>query len=272
MQRPWTGWGWNQVVLAQVALAPGHPPIHEVFSYSHNLVLDLVVWNGFPVALIVCAGLALWCFWQVRQAVTAERALLLTAVGAFLLHAQFELPHGYLLFLLPVGLVVGALSGVGRDRGYIAAPRAMIVLALAALALCLALAVRDYARIEEAWTAHRMQAARIGNVEPAPVPRVVVLTQLRDVLETVRIEPRRGMAPEEIKKLRRLAERQPGAGSLFRYAQASALNGEAEKARWALDVLCRLHKKAECAAARTAWVALTDDGMPEMGVVRFPVD
>lgn len=267
MQRPWAGWGWNQVVLAQVALAPNHAAIHEIFSYSHNLVLDMIIWNGFLVALIFCGGLVLWCLRQVRQAVTAERALLVTAVGASLMHAQFELPHGYFLFLLPVGLMVGALSGEGGARWYTAAPRAAIVLPLVALALCLVLVVRDYVRIEEAWAAHRMQVARIGNAEPMPVPRAVVLTHLQTLLETVRIEPRRGMPPEEIEALRRLAERQPGAGSLFRYAQASALNGKAANASRALDVLCRLHRKAECEAAKAAWIALADDDMPEMKAV-----
>lgn len=262
VQRPWTGWGWNQVVLAQVALASGHPAVHEVFSYSHNLVLDLILWNGLPVALLVCAGLVAWCVKQVRQAVTPERALLLTAVGVFLLHAQFELPHGYLLFLLPVGLMVGALDGGSEYRWHVAVPRVVVALPLVVLVFCLVVVVRDYVRIEEAWMAYRMQAARIGTIEPAPIRQAVVLTNLQALLETVRIEPRRGMPQEEIEKLHLLAEHQPGAGSLFRYAQASALNGGIANASKALDVLCRLHKGAECASAKVSWIAVADkDGL-----------
>jgi len=264
VQRPWTGWGWNQVVLAQVALASGHPAIHEVFSYSHNLVLDLILWNGLPVALLVCAGLVAWFVRQVGQAVTPERALLLTAVGAFLLHAQFELPHGYLLFLLPVGLMVGALHGGAEDRWHVAVPRSVVALPLVVLAFCLVAVARDYMRIEEAWMAYRMQAARIGTVEPAPIPQAIVLTNLQALLETVRIEPRRGMPQEEIEKLHLLAEHQPGAGSLFRYAQASALNGGIANASRALDVLCRLHKEAECASAKVSWTAAAGKDSSEM--------
>lgn len=264
LQRPWTGWGWNQVVFAQVALAPKYPAIREVFSHSHNLVLDLVLWNGIPVALAACGALVLWCVRQVRQAATPERVMLLTAVGAFLVHAQFELPHSYLLFLLPVGLMVGALHGAPEDRWHIVAPWKVVALPLAALALCLGLVIRDYVHVEEAWTAHRMRAARIGAIDPAPVPRTVVLTHLQAILETVQLEPRRGMPPEEIEKLRFLAERQPGVGSLFRSAQALALNNRGDEASQALDVLCRLHRDAECASAKAAWMALADDDMPEM--------
>ena len=36
-QRPWGGWGWNQISLAQAQLASDYPATYEVVQYGHNL-------------------------------------------------------------------------------------------------------------------------------------------------------------------------------------------------------------------------------------------
>jgi len=123
--------------------------------------------------------------------------------------------------------------------------------------------------MEEAWMAHRMRAARIGSTMPTPVPQTILLTNLQAMLEFVRIAPRRGMPAEEIEQLRLMSQRQPSPGGLFRYAQASALNGGITQATATLDLLCRLHPEGQCASAKAAWIAAADNNMPEMRTV-FP--
>lgn len=263
-QRPWAGWGWNQVVLAQVATALEHPPSHEVIQYSHNLLLDLLVWNGIPIGVLAILAVGAWSFWQVRLARSAERVLLMLAVFAFLLHALVELPHGYALFLLPVGLMVGALHVAPNGKRQLVLPRGVIALAFAVLTACVVLVIREYLEVDQAWMAHRFRSAHLGNEPIRPVPDLRVLTNLKALLEFVRIEPRRHMAGAQIEALRLTAERLPSAGGLYRYAQALALNGDTAKAEQTLRLLCRLHPEPQCTAARQAWTAAAANGMPEM--------
>ena len=60
LQRPWWGYGWNQVALAQMEVAVDHAPLHVFFSHAHNLFLDLVIWCGLPIGLAASAALVWW--------------------------------------------------------------------------------------------------------------------------------------------------------------------------------------------------------------------
>ena len=230
-------------------MAQLHSASHEVVQYSHNLLLDLLVWNGIPVGLLACVALVAWFVWQVRLAQSAERVLLLLAVAALLVHSMLELPHGYALFLLPAGLMIGALHVAPMRHRELAVPRAAMAMPLAAFLICLVLVIKDYLRIEDAWMAHRFRTARIGSMAVEPVPDAALLTNLRALLEFMRIEPRRRMSEEDIEKLRLVARRQPSAGGLFRYAQAVALNGNIPEASATLDRLAPLFILKLCASA-----------------------
>lgn len=262
--QPWFGWGWNQIAHAQVALAPLHPASHEVPQYAHNLLLDLLLWNGVPIGAAAGLALATWWLRQLRLAADARRVLLLLAVTAFLLHAMVELPHGYLLFLVPVGLMVGTLHVPMRRLPDMNVPRGLVVVPFAALILATVLVIRDYALIEQAWMAHRFRMARIGSMVEQPVPRTAVLSNLEAVLRFQRTEPRAGMAAPELELLQQVSQRYPGAPALFRNAWALALNGDTAGARRVLEVLCRIHSEAECARAQQAWLAKSGGGHPEL--------
>ena len=64
--QPWTGFGWNQVSVAQVAVAADHP-LSEYVEHSHNLLLDLLLWNGVPLGLLIIVVSGLWLWRRVRE-------------------------------------------------------------------------------------------------------------------------------------------------------------------------------------------------------------
>ena len=57
LRHPWVGYGWNQSVLAQFVVAPDHAPSFEVFAYAHNILIDLIIWNGLPLGWPSSLGL-----------------------------------------------------------------------------------------------------------------------------------------------------------------------------------------------------------------------
>jgi len=63
-QHPWFGYGWYQVVPAQMTVAAEHPSLYGVFTSSHNLFLDLFIWCGIPLGLAMLKKLYWCCFWR----------------------------------------------------------------------------------------------------------------------------------------------------------------------------------------------------------------
>lgn len=65
------GYGWTQVGLAQLAVAPDYPLGLRV-SQTHSLLLDIILWNGpiFGLAIIGVMGVWLWklCSWLATPA------------------------------------------------------------------------------------------------------------------------------------------------------------------------------------------------------------
>ncbi len=262
--RPWFGWGWNQVVLAQVQLAPSHPATHEVLQYSHNIFLDLVLWNGLPIGILAGLAIVVWFVRQFRLVSGGDRVPMLLVVAVFMVHAALELPHGYLLFLVPVGLMVGALHVPMRARRDPTVSRAVVVVPFVLLIVAVVVIIDEYRRIEDAWIAQRFRTARIGAAVEVTVPQVRVLSNLQAMLEFGSTEPQPAMSAEQLALLHKVSRRYPSAGGLFRLASALALNGDADGATRCLALLCHIHSPAQCDAAKQAWMAKSAAGNPAL--------
>jgi len=268
-QRPLFGWGWNEGATAQLALADSGPALHLVTPYMHNLLLDLLVWNGVPLGLLIFAALAVWFVNRWRHHAPAERPLLL-ALTVLLLHALLELPHAYAIFLLPAGLMLGVLETRAARPAVMRVPRALIGSLVALLALTLAVVVVDYFRVEADFRDTRMRNSRVGDLTPVPAPRLWLLAPFGELLEVLRIEPATGLDPTTLQLMRRVAERFPSASNLFHYAQAAALNNQPDEARRSLRLLCHLSRPDQCQAAGEAWRSLAETRHPVLAAVTPP--
>jgi hypothetical protein len=256
LQRPLLGWGWQQTSVAQSSLALDHPATGEVIRSSHNLVLDLLLWNGLPLGLLLSFGIGAWFVGNWRRTRHPTETLVMVVLSVFLLHSLLEIPHIAATFLLPAGLLVGTLSVSNSQvskTGPWSAREGVVAAAVLALALCLFLVARDYFKIEAAWTAERLRVARIGSLVPTPLPDAPSLGQLSAVLELGRIEPRAGMTSEEIEAMRQITYRMPGVGGMLKLAHAQALNGQSAEAKMTLGRLCQIRPPSTCNSALRAW-------------------
>lgn len=269
-QRPWFGYGWNQSVLAHMGIAEHHPELRIIINHAHNAVLDLMVWNGIPLGLAIVGGLVLWSRAQWRACRSQQQQLLLLALALLLVHALLELPHSYLYFLLPAAVMVGTLNAMSRSPTIWAVPRSVVAVAVLVLGALLVLSVRDYQAIERDLLAARMRAAGIHNPNPAAPAEPIVLGFLQTALVRLRTAPTAELPAEQLADLRRTLDRYPTLGGLFRYAQSSALRGQPDEARWALERLCLLNTKRSCDTALREWRELAAQGHPAMNAVVLP--
>jgi O-antigen ligase len=266
LRRPWAGYGWGQSVRAHYEVALEYRPLHEAYTYAHNVILDLLLWNGIPVGLLLVSATALWSVRQLLRAREASACLLLLALAVTGLHAMLEWPYAYAHFLLPAALMAGVLCRLNGEDGQSLQPRSWALAALVVGALWLGVIARDYAHAEASQWALRFEQRRIGAQRNSPPPDTLLLTQLRAFAAFVRTAPQRGMSTEQLELMRRNAELNPAGNALRHYAHALALNGHPARAVDALQRMCRLSTPQTCRAARDYWRAAAEQA-PELDAV-----
>jgi O-antigen ligase len=252
--RPWFGWGWGQGGDAHVALAASHTSIQIQITHMHNLVLDLLLWNGIPVGMLAVVAFAAWYVRRWRAEGTATQRLMLLALGVLIVHSMLELPYAYALFLLPAGLMIGVVEAQSRARTVLVIPRWAVASAAGLSLVALVMLFAEKVAVEQDMMALRMRAARIANLPPlGPPPRLVWMAPYGELLANLRTEPVAGMDAASLERFRRVAYHFPATGNLLRLAEADALNGRSAEAKEALALLCDLRPNSECTLAGRFW-------------------
>lgn len=269
LQQPYLGYGWNQVGLAQLTAALDHPALHVPFSHSHNLFLDLMLWCGIPVGLFVSVYLVRW-FWRSLRAVSsAEDAVLLLFLCVVGNHAMLELPLHHAYFLLPVGLVMGALNvRLGAPPILVVGRWSVIVVWLASVAL-LSLLIRDYSRVEASYQTLRFEWAHIKSETRGGPPEVLLLTQWREFIRLARFEPTNGMSADDLDWMRKVTSTYRSTGAFHKLATALAMNQQPDEAQLWLKRMCKIVSESQCAAVKVAW-ANQSLSNPNIAAVPWP--
>lgn len=239
---PFWGYGWGQGGVAQTVGA-----LHSYFftstEYSHNLLLDLIVWNGpwVGTGLIVC--LVLWGFVLIKGVRSCLDTALLFMCGFVLLHAMFEYPLYYAYFLIPLGLMLGRLEALSIPRLVCFPAVGFIIVSWCLGCVLLTVVWRDYKTLEDDYRLMRFESAGLSARQPGQAPQIVLLTNMQEFIRFARTPATDSMAEEDLAWMGKVAHRYPFPPSLFRYSLALALNGEYDAAREQLAVLGGMHKR-----------------------------
>ena len=270
---PWFGYGWQQVSVAQQAAALDHPPSHEWVTYSHNLVLDLLVWTGVPLGLSVCAAIALWVGSRCMTCSDIDSWAMLAAGGALLIHALLEFPLAYAYFLLPLGIMIGVVEARTRDDEAdtsLALPIWAFGLAAAAMTGMLAWVAIEYVEVEgTARLVALREAGYAPGQAPPALPDVVLLDGQREFLWFRLTEARPGMDDQTLNRLRAVQRRFAPPAALLRYALAAGLNGRDDEAIRNLRLVCSLWPMTNCEEGRVSWTA-AQAKFPQLARIAFP--
>lgn len=255
-----TGYGWGQLAAANYAVVGEFPGQPGLFLHSHNLLLDLVLWNGYVVGVAMILLVIAWMW----RCYTAPKALLhlhpIAAISVLAVHGMLEYPLHYAYFLLPVGIFVGVLQNrmkifrlPGNDR--------MVNIALVVIVLFAFVAtVKDYFRVERSFYGLRFELQNIPtNISKDP-PRVLVLTQFPEYFKLARGIPTSGLNESNIQALKNTVMAMPGDLLVYKLAANLALNGKPEEAgRWLIN-LCKT-RETNCQRMRNYWEAETEPGI-----------
>jgi O-antigen ligase len=236
---PLWGYGWGQVAVAQASVNSSNTEVLYT-QHSHNLFLDLLIWNG-PLLGAVCVALII--YWGLKQGwavASKEQWFLLLLIATILIQGMLEYPIEYGYFLFPLGLMIGALIKLG-GKSLSVSPIWQGLIFVIALVLVSAI-FREYRILEEDNRKLRMESVFVNEVRiPGFAPDVMLLTQLREFQRFARTEASDHMTAEEIEWMRQVTYRFPIPPMLMRYTLAQGLNGNAEEASKIMAKLHRLH-------------------------------
>ncbi|OYU45142.1 MAG: polymerase [Burkholderiales bacterium PBB4] len=179
-QRPWAGWGWDELDFAHfTTLYPGER-FCEILDNAHNFPLHLAVELGIPVALALCLLIG---FWVQKRAPWAEtnpsRQLAWTVLTVIGLHSLLEYPLWYGPFQMTVALcalllwrIPGEMERSGSARMPLTAnlgkTRSAILYSVTVLSIFVCSAIAwDYWRVSQLYlaTASRAPAYRDDTFE-----------------------------------------------------------------------------------------------------------
>ena len=268
-QRPWWGYGWAQTAMANSEVVLAHPPLHGVFTHSHNLFLDLIVWCGLPLGLAVSVYLVWWLISRVLRVRCAEDAILMMAILLVANHAMLELPLHYAYFLLPIGVFMGVLDVRLGTRPIWAGSRLFSAAIVMSAAACLILIVRDYSRVESSFQNLRFELARI-KTQPTQVPDVLLLTQWQDYFRMAKLDEA-SLSTVDVRWMHRMTRMYPVPGFFQLTAIAYARQGQFAQAAQMLETLCRMSRETSCAEVKQHWVALAAKD-PVLAKVQWPLN
>jgi hypothetical protein len=159
-QKPWLGWGWNELDFAHYAVLYNGPRFCEILDNAHNLPLHLAVELGVPVAVLACGGILVWtCRRRPWSEADPTRQMAWGILAVIGLHSLLEYPLWYGPFQMAAGLCVMLLwrrekAALGEE--YVSnRPLAQAIRAGAATILiaCSVYALWDYHRISQLYLA-----------------------------------------------------------------------------------------------------------------------
>lgn len=237
IQHPYFGYGWGQAQEAYLG-ADGLPDFGGALSHSHNIFIELLLNNG-----VLLGGLLLVFFaaqlWQFLRYIRIPNFIFpFSAFWVLFVHAQLELPLHYAYFLLPFGLILGVLSKKSGLSALLTIRKLFVVPALALTACVLVLTIHDCFEVERT-----VNTIRYGDKAHAKLlddkPNLFVLTQWRERLEFANAEPQSPLTEEKYQWMKGVVVSTPSPFMYFRLAQNLALDGQSERAKYWLGVLCR---------------------------------
>lgn len=239
--QPMSGYGWQQVSNAQIAttLQFSH---FEWTEHAHNILLDLLIWNGIPLGLFIIIMIGIWLSRFICLANSLENFWFLSAVGAVIVHSMFEYPLEYAFFFLPIGFLFGLIQGSSQSISLIILNKNNLLIILVCCVAIYIIILVDYVKLEKDMMLARFEVLNIGDLHANhKTPDVILLTQLQAKIALMRTLPTENMSKLEQNQIYKTTSRYATQGALIKYAQVLALNGNKKGAEDQLHILNKLY-------------------------------
>lgn len=245
--KPLTGYGFNQITVAQLMNADSSIPLPVIFESAHNIILDLILYIGLPAALLIITPAFSNLISVSKSAQHSYEKFSIYCIAIFLTHAMLEFPLNYAYFLIPFGLFWGMVNKRKKsaiDSIYL--NKALAGTTIIAFLLGAQL-IYGYFYLEEKWRETQMQKfgfrlAEVTKTHPAS------LSHFYRALSYTRYESG-SISSENFEDFKKITYRFGYASLLFNMARYQYENGNEDFKKY-LDILCKVNSASICDDAR----------------------
>lgn len=273
LESPWVGWGWLQVPAAQQAGSMAYP-VTEQATYAHNAFLDLFLFIGLPGAGLVLSIVSVWWWRRIPHVISnGEASAFFLLLMPFLVHCLLEFPHAYAYFLVLAGLLLGGIDGFTErsNAKVLFVPKAVMTGFIAVWISLLLVLAYEYMQAEEDFRINRFENVRLGSTPSEYiVPELLLLNQLGDMLQAMRLRAKPEMTAAELQTLVSSSKRYSWSKLHFRTALALGMNHRYTEAGQQLRTIKSMFAPEIYEDAKESWLRLQREQYPELGNVELP--
>ncbi|WP_391486350.1 PglL family O-oligosaccharyltransferase [Acinetobacter pittii] len=239
-QHPWLGYGWSQTSVAQMTVYHAFPT-GEWTTSAHNVLLDLIIWNGIPLGTVIITYFACWFIWLNQQAKNTISIIAIMMVCTVLIHAMLEFPQRYAYFLLTCGFLLGIVQAQTPVLKGIILNKHLLRLSWVVSLLLIIAILRDYNVY--VLNSNLLFNNKRPNAEFMGSDKVFVLTQFEQRLRWIELNPRTTLSENDLVEWRNLVKNKATPYNLRKYAKLLAYNGKVEQAQQQIFILQHLYRQ-----------------------------
>lgn len=258
LANPWLGYGFEQGARTQMAASALGHELPGLFTWAHNAFLDIATWFGIPMALLAIAAVGFSVYAVMRSPFDLKRSVYVAGVYVVFLHAMVELPLAFAYFLLPTGMLAGAMLA-GLKGPVVLLPRSLLASVLVGLGVLLGALTYDYFRVEAAFYTYRFKHANIGRNHPMDIPDTLILNQFEALLIGLRGSPE-SMTEDAMHRFEQAIVLDPSAAGMQHLAELQLRRGDVASAQRTADMgrLLSQGKIRRALAARWRYLGTLD--------------
>lgn len=229
------GYGWNQTTHGQI-VASFFLYHFEQTDSAHNIILDLILWNGIILGLIIVfymAYLLLKVFLTKDYKYIEFKLIILI----FLIHAMLEYPQNYSYFLITIGLLLGSVSKGFYNKNFII-NNTVIKSYYFILIILSCLIVRDYNQMKYTVKMFENNDENIFNENA----NLILLDEKKAWIGWMLLNKNKGLTKSEILYYEKFIYSNPSQYNLINFIRLCMLSGEYEKSVYYYKVLVNIYK------------------------------
>jgi len=245
LEQPWFGYGWNQAGVSIIEKID-HFYLNLWYSSFHNIFLDLFLWVGVPLAIIITTFSLYFLYILFKNSHTKESNLALLMTLPILVHANLEYPLFYSYFLLPLALLFGIALADIEKINYFKINRYVIFVIIFCYFLALIFTWNEYVQsLEDQSKAkiialERMEKTGKYIAEFNMENKYYILTTLEMHAEWVALNIYDKYAPDELQRFENFVKVNPSSYNLVKLAQIYFYNADLENAQKYLNIFNKL--------------------------------
>ncbi|GAA5630495.1 hypothetical protein Acal02_01095 [Acinetobacter calcoaceticus] len=238
-EKPWLGYGWNQTTSAQFNVV-NQGEVHVWLKSSHNIILDIFVWCGIPLGIIIILFITYFYLKIFLEIEDKKDIFCFLAISAVVMHSMLEFPMYYSYFFIPVGLLVGIL--LKKEKNKCIKANSIVVVLIFFISLGGLIGVfKEYMKIDDNLFAGKLHA--MGDLRTkVDLPHHLYFFDFFDArARWLALYPKQKVSEQQLIDAKKMVQTYLKPYDLYKYAQLLAFNDKKQEAKEQLEILHTLY-------------------------------